>query len=83
MDQYFMSRCGIGHGIAQASEFLKSVKWNVRIRKPVVGNVRFRFFLTLLHGRRPHLYKFRRRLLLLSLKEEILDSELPLDPSLE
>lgn len=39
--------------------------------------------LTLLHGRRPHLYKFRRRLLLLSLKEEILDSELPLDPSLE
>ena len=50
MDQYFMSRCDIGHGIAQASEFLKSVKWNVRIRKQVVGNVRFRFFLLFYMG---------------------------------
>lgn len=69
------------------SEFLKTVKFNVRISKPVAGNVRFQLFLTLLywprHRPNPHLYKFRSRLLLLSLKEEIFDSELPLDPSLE
>ena len=67
-----MSRCGNGHGMVQVSEFLKSVKLNVRIREWVVGNVRFQFFLTLLHRRRLHLYKFRSCLLLLSLRYSIL-----------
>ena len=75
-----MSRCGNGHGMVQVSEFLKSVKMNVRIREWVVGNVRFQFFLTLLHRRRLHLYKFRSCLLLLSL---IFNSESPLHPSFE
>lgn len=48
-----MSRCGIEESMVQESEFLKSVKLNVRIRparfdrirESAMGNVGFQFFL--------------------------------------